>query len=344
MKHNKLIAFVLMGVALLGTSSLKAQLIPNFGAQRAGLSTLSFLKNDMNPRSVGMSGASVSLDATSFAAYTNPATAADLKTFNLAISNLTVGAGVQQSFVSVLVPRKRGGATYGFTLNMLNSGAMEKRTEFNPDGTGEKFYVTNLAFGGTYAQQLSELFSAGITLKYIYEQVDTYSNSTAAADVSFLYKTDYKDLNFAVMIQNFGGNSSIGGDGIPEDFNRTNSLEPENYSVPTVFSLGATIVPWKKEKQSLLVAVQLNHPTDNAENYRIGLEYEYMKLLYLRTGYKLNVNAQPYPTFGFGLRHRIGGHPLYFDYAANPTEYLGVQHTVGLSFGINKMDRTDENR
>ena len=326
-------------VVLIGTTSAMAQLIPNFGAQRAGLSTLSFLKNDMNPRSTAMGGASVSLDADAFATFTNPASAADLESFNLSLSNYTVGAGVQQSFVSAYIPRKNKLSGFGLSLNMLNSGAMEVRTEFQPDGTGEKFYVSNLAVGATYAQQLSDMFSAGITLKYIYEQIESYSNSTVAADVSFLYKTDFKDLNFAVMIQNFGGSSSINGDDLPTDFNRNLDPEADNYSVPTVFALGASFVPWKKDKQSLLVSVQLNHPSDNAENYRIGLEYEYLKLLYLRAGYKLNVNNQPFPTFGFGLRHRIGGHPLHISYAANPTEFVGVQHTIGLGFSINKMER-----
>jgi hypothetical protein len=109
--------------------------------------------------------------------------------------------------------------------------------------------------------------------------------------------------------------------------------------VPTVFSLGASIVPWKAERQSLLVSVQLNHPSDNAENYRLGFEYEYLKLLYLRTGVKLNVDGQPFPTFGFGLRHRVGGHPLALSYAANPTEFFGVLHTLGLSFTLNKQER-----
>ena len=108
--------------------------------------------------------------------------------------------------------------------------------------------------------------------------------------------------------------------------------------------MGASIIPWKKEKQSLLIALQLNHPSDNAENYRIGLEYEYMKLLYVRAGYMLNVASQSLPTFGFGLRHRIGVHPFYINYAANPTDFLGVQHTVGLAIGINKMDRENEER
>jgi hypothetical protein len=329
---------------VLVASSATAQLIPNFGAQRAGLSTLAFLKNDLNARSSGMSGASVALDADAFSSMTNPAATADLKTFHAGLSNLTVGAGIQHSYLTVSIPRKNNYATFGFSLNMLNSGAMEKRTEFQPEGTGEKFYVTNMALGGTYAQQLSDMFSAGITMKFIYEQIDTYTNATVAADVSFLYKTDYKDLNFAVMIQNFGGSSSIDGDDLPVDFNRNLSPTANEYSVPTVFSLGASIVPWKSKKQSLLLALQLNHPSDNAENYRVGLEYEYMKLFYVRAGYMLNVASQSLPTFGFGLRHRVGAHPLHFNYAANPTDFLGMQHTVGVSFGINKMDRGNEER
>ena len=157
--------------------------------------------------------------------------------------------------------------------------------------------------------------------------------------MSFLYYTDFKDLKFAVMVQNFGGNSALNGDGIKADFNRNPNVSPEEYSVPTVFSLGASMIPWKKENQSLLVSLQLNHPSDNAENYRLGLEYEYLKLLFLRAGYKVNVDGQPFPTFGFGLRHRVGGHPLQLNYAANPTEYFGTIHTVGLSFTLNKMGR-----
>lgn len=336
-KVQKIIAVLVCLV--LGASQLYAQLIPNFGAQRAGLSTLSFLKNDMNPRSSAMAGASVSMDADGFSTFTNPAATADLKSFHTSISNLSIGAGIQQSYLAVSIPRKNNFSTFGFSLNMLNSGAMEKRTEFQPEGTGEIFYVTNMALGGTYAQQLSDMFSAGVTMKFIYEKVDTYTNATVAADVSFLYKTDYKDLNFAVMIQNFGGSSAINGDDLPVDFNRSLDPSADNYSVPTVFSLGASIVPWRKDKHSLLVALQLNHPTDNAENYRVGVEYEYNKLLYVRAGYKLNVSAQSLPTFGFGMRYNIGAHPLYINYAANPTDYLGIQHTIGFAFGINKMER-----
>ena len=67
--------------------------------------------------------------------------------------------------------------------------------------------------------------------------------------------------------------------------------------------------------------------------------FEYLKLLYLRAGYKVNVEGQPFPTFGFGLRHRVGGHPLQLGYAGNPTAYFGVLHTIGVSFTLNKIER-----
>lgn len=336
---KKHISYILFALLLMLNQNTWAQLIPNFGAQRAGLTTLSFLKNDLNPRSSSMSGASVALSGDGYSTLTNPAGITDVSGFNATISNYSLGAGVQHSFVSAIFPHKNELSAFGLSLNMLNSGEMDVRTEFQPRGTGEKFYVTNMAVAATYAQKLSDMFTAGISLKYIHEQMADYKNGTVAADVSFLYYTDYKDLQFAVMVQNFGGNSSLSGDDLKSDYNRGSNIEIDNYGMPTVFSLGASMIPWEKEKQSLLVSLQLNHPSDNAENYRIGLEYEYRKLLFLRLGYKLNVEGQPFPTFGFGLKHRIAGHDLKVDYGANPTEYQGLLHTVGVSFTLNKFER-----
>ena len=144
------------------------------------------------------------------------------------------------------------------------------------------------------------------------------------------------------MVRNFGGSSAIDGGELITNFNRGGTYDADNYTVPTVFSLGATMVPWKEEQQSLLVSMQLNHPNDNAENYRLGLEYEYLKLLFLRAGYMLNVDGQSLPTFGLGIRHRFFGYPMHISYAANPTDFLGIQHTVGFTFTFNQEGRVRE--
>ena len=320
------------------SANVFGQLLPNYGGQRSGLSTLSFLKNDVNPRSLSLGGASVAINYDGYSLFNNPALITSTNAFSAAASNLVVGAGVQQSFLSGVLPVKN--SHFGLSINSLNSGAMEVRTEFQPNGTGELFYVSNNAIGLTYAKSLSDMFSMGLTIKYIYEQIAQYTNHTAAADLGFSYKTDFKDLRFAVMVQNFGGNSTLNGDFLAVGFNRDSaSIDLNPYTVPTVFKMGLSMVPYKSEFHSVLVIAELNHPNDNAENFRIGAEYNYRDLLFARAGIKLSVEGQRLPSFGIGLRSRIGAHPLRIDYGVNPTNFFGMQHNFGLFFQFNKMER-----
>ncbi len=334
---KKLIIFIIC----LGALPTIAQIIPNYGGERAGLSTLSFLKNDLSVRSAGIGGTSVSMDGDAYSVISNPAALTGLKNTSYSLSHVFLGAGINQSFFSGIYPLKNKVSNLAFSINTLNSGAMEERTEFQPEGTGRQVYVSNTAIGATYSRKLSELFSAGLTLKYIYEYMAGYTNHNATVDLAFLYETDIKDLQFAVMVQNFGGNSSLKSEGeeIPVMFNRQTGVGLDASTVPTIFKLGASFKPYKTDQQSLLVAFQLNHPNDNTENYRVGIEYEYMEIFYARAGYKINVRDQDYPTFGFSYRARIGSHPLYIDYGANPGNYLGIQHTFGLRFSIINDER-----
>lgn len=326
--------FTYLIVALFAGIQAQAQILPNLGGQRAGLSALSFLKNDMNPRSLAMSGATVAISPDAYATHTNPAGVADMRSLTLATSNLFIGGGVNQAFVSGGFAINES-SSFGLSVNSLNTGAMEVRTEFMPQGTGQKVFANNMAIGATYAMRFSDMFSAGITLKYIYEQLAEYKNHTAGFDLGFLYTTDWKDLSFAVMIQNFSGNSSLSGDYLEVDFNRPGVALGE-YTAPTVFRMGASLTVYEKEQHKITGAFELDHPNDNAENFRFGAEYIYKNLLFFRAGYKFNVAGQSLPSFGGGVRHRVGGHPLFLNYAVMPTNYMGVQHLVGLSFNINK--------
>ena len=329
---------LLIIILIFVSANVFGQLLPNYGGQRSGLSTLSFLKNDVNPRSLSLGGASVAINYDGYSLFNNPALITSTNAFSAAASNLVVGAGVQQSFLSGVLPVKN--SHFGLSINSLNSGAMEVRTEFQPNGTGELFYVSNNAIGLTYAKSLSDMFSMGLTIKYIYEQIAQYTNHTAAADLGFSYKTDFKDLRFAVMVQNFGGNSTLNGDFLAVGFNRDSaSIDLNPYTVPTVFKMGLSMVPYKSEFHSVLVIAELNHPNDNAENFRIGAEYNYRDLLFARAGIKLSVEGQRLPSFGIGLRSRIGAHPLRIDYGVNPTNFFGMQHNFGLFFQFNKMER-----
>ena len=333
LKMKKL--YIFLGL-LIGANTSMAQVFPNYGGERAGLSALNFLKNDINPRSLGMGGASVALNGDGYSIFNNPAALADLEAVNYTLSNYFLGAGSNQSFVGAMYPNKRKTGTFAASINALNSGTIMERTEFQPQGTGREFNVINMAFGLTYAQKLSEQFSLGVTLKYVYENIADYTNHTAGVDIAFLYKTDFKDLQFAVAVLNFGSNSALSNNNndLPVDFNRTIGIALENDILPAVFSLGVSAIPWRKDKQSLLTAIQINHPNDNAENIRFGFEYNWADIFFARAGYKISVQGQNWPTAGIGLRAMQAGRPLYIDYSINPTTFLGTQHIIGLRFAF----------
>ena len=337
-RRNLMKKFVfIFTIAFLGATSLVAQILPNLGGQRAGLATFSFLKNDMNPRSAALGGASVAVNTGGYSTFSNPAFAADLTGLNATYSSYLVGAGIHQGYFSMVMPSK-GTSAIGVSVNFLTSGEMDVRTEFQPDGTGQKVYASTVGIGVSYAKRLSDMFTFGTTVRYINESLAEYKNNTFTLDLGFAYQTDWKDFAFAVMLQNFGGNSTLKGDYLEVDFNR-NGVPLDNYVSASVFRLGFSMVPYKREKHSLAVDFELQHPSDNAENFRVGLEFEYLKLFYFRGGFKMNVLGHHYPVFGVGVRTHIGVHKLLIDYAAVPTNHLGFQQSLGLSFTINNDKR-----
>ncbi len=322
---------------VVGLSGLQAQLLPNLGSQRAGISAMNFLKIDASPRAAAMAGAQVAVTGDGFATHWNPAALTDVSTITFALSNTFWVAGINHAYLSSVFPTKRGGVWAG-SATALTSGKMERRTEFQPTGTGEYFYAGYAAVGATYAKQLTDMFSYGITIKYVNETLDNFVAHAGGVDLGFLYRTDFRDLKFAVALTNFGLNSTLSGEREKSPIN-DKPISLSSAPMPTIFSLGVSMMPIKNEKHELTTALQLNHPNDNNENIRIGLEYGWRKLLYFRAGYKIGVADQPFPTAGVALRARVGKNPLTFDWAFDPMKYLGIVHRIGISLGLNREKR-----
>ena len=316
----------------------KAQLLPNLGGQRAGTSAFTFLKLSNSPRQTSMGGIGIATNGDAYSATINPANIVDLNQLTFGLSNCVYFSDMHNSFISAVLPTKKY-HRWAFHLQSFRSDAMEVRTEFQPNGTGEYFYTQNLAFGVSFAKILSDNFSYGITLKYLYEGIDQYNVHSGVMDVGFRYKTDFKDLKFAVMLSNFGPNTRIDGENASLSAFNNNSADINSYSAPTLFKMGLSLVPYKDERNELMASAELHHPNDNAENIRLGLEYAWMKILYVRAGYKIGVNDQSFPTMGLGLKTHIGAYPFTIDYAVDPHQNLGIIHQLGLSISIQKEGR-----
>ncbi|MEM8887430.1 MAG: PorV/PorQ family protein [Bacteroidota bacterium] len=332
--------YTLLLLLLIGSLPLSAQLFPQLGGQRAGISALTFLKIEVSPRAAALAGASNTLTGDAYAIANNPASLAEVDQFSLGASNTFWVADINYAFLAANIPTKNAG-NFAISLSGLNSGPMPVRTTFQPEGTGQNFYAYYLTAGVSYAKRLTDQFSWGASAKYVHEQLAEFQANTFVVDLGFLYETDFRDLRFAVVLENFGPNSTLSGEvEIDTTFNRK-GISLDSYPAPALFKLGVSIKAWENdaEDQYITGMLQLNHPNDNSENIRLGLEYSYKDLLFLRAGYKINVADQNYPTAGIGLRMRAGRHPLIFDYALDPLEFLGNVHRVGLSFRINPENR-----
>lgn len=321
-----------------GFATANAQLLPNLGGQRAGTAAFTFLKLNTSPRQVAMGGAGIAVKGDAYAANVNPAAIVDVKQTTFALSNTMHFADIQNSYLSVILPGKKY-SSWAFHIQSLRTDAMEKRTEFQPLGTGEYFYGQNLAIGATYGKILSDYFSYGVNLKYVYEGLDNFTVHSGVIDLGFLYKTDYKDLKFAVLLRNFGINTRIDGETKSLTTFSSSNSNYESFTPPTQFIMGVSLVPYKTDRNAIMLAAELQHPNDNSENIRVGLEYSWMNLLFVRGGYKIGVKDQRTPTFGAGIRTKIGRHPLVIDYAADPHPYLGFANQIGLQLTINKESR-----
>ncbi len=300
-----------------------AQVLPNLGGQRVGISALTFLKIDPSPRSVGMAGAFVPMGSDPFAAYWNPGALTRLHG-GLGASHAFWIAGLDYTYATFSWPW-RASHRLGGQVQFLTSGPIERRTEWQSQGTGEYFSATYWAIGPTYAYEFSDRFSAGGSFKLVREALDLFQATTWVVDMGLLYWTDVRDFRFGVLVQNFGPNSRL-----RTRDQRYRGLGLGTYPPPTLFALGAAICLWHREKHRLEAALQLNHPNDNAENLRFGLEYTYASILFLRAGQKVGVREQSVPTAGIGIQRGWGRGRLRIDYAAEWIGPLGLKHRIGV--------------
>jgi hypothetical protein len=327
---------------LLGTSSpASAQLIPSFGGDRAGTSGFQFLKIPVDARAAAMGQSVVSnaFDASSL--FWNPALAAQSDAPQIAFAHTAYFADVQMEFAAASIHLPGPRLTVGAGVQVLNSGEMDVTTEFEPFGTGETFRSVSMAGGLTLAQQLTDLFSYGVTAKFVQERIAEVATQTVVFDFGAFYRVGDTGMQMAVAIRNFGfdgtpsgrlARTSLGGDGVivEDDF--------EGITPPTLFMLGVTYALFRDDPQHrLVVSSQLTNPNDNAENLNFGAEYTWNERLVFRAGYRLGVDEATVPSLGLGLHVPVGGPDVRFDYGFTRLERLGTVHRVGLNLSLRNV-------
>ena len=325
---------VALCLILLFSVELQAQSIfPTFGSARSGTAGYQFTKVDVDARSAGM-GHSAMADMTGGGSlFWNPALAVQSESSEVYGSHTSYFADIGMEYIGAI--HKTNSFAFGLSMQYLSSGDILETNEFNPFGTGRTFQTTHLTAGLTVSQKLTNLFSYGLTLKYLQEDLEAITNSSAAIDLGFFYRVGDTGLSFAVSLTNFGFDSAPTGETI-----RTSLDGPvtenafSDVTLPTTFNMAAAWKLMQSEQQGLTLTAQIQNPSDNAERMALGGEYHFRKQVFFRTGYRFGVDEANWPTFGVGLVLPVMNRSLRFDYAYASLERLGQTHRIALSIAL----------
>lgn len=307
-----------------------AQLFPVLGEQRAGISTAQFLKIGVGGRAAALGESFIAISDDASALYWNPAGLAQFKKNQVMFSHNIWLVDINHDFIGVvyhLDPEN----TFGASLTALTTDDMPVTTEFAPFGTGEYFGFSDIAISISYARKMTEQFSFGGTVKYIEETLDKLKMRGVMIDLGTYYKTGLGSSRFAVTVSNFG--AELAPDGEVVLIGNRKQSEWQSFAPPTMFRIGFAIEPYESEEHRVTTSIQLNHPNDNSENVVLGVEYAWQKMLFIRGGYKFNVDEQNY-SFGAGLNIPISIAEFTFDYAFANFERLGSTHRFSIILGI----------
>ncbi len=324
---NILITITILAALNIG---LKAQLFPILGGQRAGISTAEFLKIGVGGRSSALGEAFVAISNDVSALYWNPAGLVQFNDNQVMFSHNKWVVDINHDFLGA-VYHLDGENAVGLAVTSLSMNDMPVTTEYQPFGTGEYFGYRDVAIALTYSRKMTEQFSFGGTIRYIDETLDKVKMRGVMIDLGTYYWTGLGTSRFAVSVSNFG--NQLAADGKVLLIGKRSNSEWQSFSPPTVFRIGFAFEPYKTDLNMLTASIQLNHPNDNSENVSTGLEYTYDNMLFLRGGYKFNVEEQNY-SFGAGVNVPLGFANVTCDYAYQNFDRLGTAHRFSIILGL----------
>lgn len=250
-----------------------------------------FLTIGVSARAVALGGAysAIADDITSI--YWNPAGLGFLEGSEAFFTVVNMPLDGTLSYAGGGTSIFEGNSAIGAFMEVLSWGEQEVTTVDQPNGTGIMWSSFSFAGGLTWAQNFSDRFSAGFTVKGIHESIYDVSATAFAFDFGSNYHTTFKDRNIrlAFVVQNLGSGMRFTGSrlniSVPpqEDDEETSQLEDRNaeyrtqkFGIPNAFkaALSYDLVPRSWEVgQSWLVAGEFAQPNNQDATFSAGTEY-----------------------------------------------------------------------
>ncbi len=295
------------------------------GAELVGTTSENFTKIPPFARAVGMGEAFTAVSDGTYGLYYNPAGMSSITGYEVQFTHIDWFQNINYEHLDMVMPvpgsdtGKFGVALAWFQIDQLTrTGSLQSYdpsfletvdfSQFN-----QKFAPFDYEVTAGYALDFKENFSAGATIKYTSQNIDTFSGSNITTDMGLLYKTisNGNYLRLGADMTNLGSDLK---------------MQDIAFDPPRIINFGLSD-EMKMWSGSLLISAQAEINPDYDPLYSIGFEYWFYDMFALRFGYMTGAFDQP--TFGLGFR-KSG---FEVDYAFVNYEDLGPTNRLSLVYG-----------
>ncbi len=342
MKTEKIFLFAFL--VMLSSSFTFAQAFKS-NVSKKGTTAAPFLSIGQGARALSMGGAFVAVADDPSSMYWNPAGIADINGVSLIVDHTQWLADIQYNYLAGTIHLGDLG-TVGVSFTASSIDEMRVTTTENPEGNGETFAVSDVAFSIAYAIKLTDKFAIGFNPKFIYQKIWKMSASAMAIDIGVKYETPFDGAILGMSISNFGSKMQMQGNSSsvlfdPDPTTTGNNgkipatLATEEWALPLNFKVGLAYKAYADPSNKLTLAIDASHPSDNYESIDLGAEYIFNDFLALRGGYKsmFLVDSQEGMTLGVGVKQAVvGNFQFTFDYAYQ--DFGILKSTQKFSIGI----------
>ncbi len=280
-----------------------------------GTTSASFLKISVGARPAGMGEAFVAVADGADTTVYNPAGLARMESKEFSAMHLEYLQNIKYDSLSYAHPLSFG--TFGISLGYLYMNDL-KRTLYYED----EIYSENGNFGACdrtlnlgFGRNFGESDSLGINLRMIRETLDDVSAEAYSADIGFLHRPPGSTISLGLAFQNLG---------------TTMKFIEVSEKLPVIFKTG---VAARLIGEKLIIAFELDKPSDNYPELKIGSELKLFDIFAARLGYRYRTWAAdnelgPLSGLTAGLGIKI--YEYNIDYAFVPYGDLGGAHRFSI--------------
>ena len=259
-----------------------------------GSTSAEFLLLGAGARGAALGGAFAAIADDPSALYHNPAGIALVRGPGVTLSTYDYVAETRYSWGGVVFPFSGGSRSFGIQLGTFGFSDQPVYTVDQPDGTGSVYSVNETFVGATYAQNFSDRFSAGLTTKFIFDQLGDAEGSAFAVDfgTNFHAMLNNHPIKFSFVLANLGTTLSYSGDALNADIPRTplpgepevptqpqpGQLRTKDFALPTVFRVGLAYDLMSGEDSRLTLLGDFNQPTNTKAGFVLGGEWNLNRL------------------------------------------------------------------